>query len=1108
MAAVPRPWWGVDVWQDAQLYVFVWLTDWLLLERVLLTHLFVILSLYTDSGGCQPTENEGFIIKPQPISPSVKIGREAYLHCGVSDNTSVEIHWTKDGERIQNSVRRRMEGSNLRIIRVDPELDSGEFQCVATNTTSGMTLSSDAVMINMLWLGEAQVKLYHPSNPIAGSDLSLTCDVDGNPEPRHAEWFHNGVRMHRGAQVSFRHFKMTLANVTARNNGVYSCKASNDVALVWSSTHFVLELKAPHVPSIRVRPRDTQVAEGSQATFDCVFDDAAIVEWYAHNQDVPLTNGSRTVIWPNNSLTLNDVAKNDEGMFKCVGIPMHKGVPQQVFAARMGVAWIGNFEPEVSIEPQLDDLMYVVALGSQARLLCLPPEGTPSPKWYWTFPNGSVVADTGRTRVNVESELQIDHVKLQDAGNYSCHAENIAAKRTLTVQLVVTTPPEVHDHISSKLQLHEGTSHVLKCSFRASAWPLTSVTWTNVDSPMVSLDFDPEKGALILKNITMRDAGRYLCSVSSKGFPTVVSKPVVVEVIERLKFYPVPMNTNLEFKSIGRIPCRSRGAQRAIVRWVKINPEDEQRSVPLPTNLRQENNVLIFEPVTYDDGGQYRCVASTATESINVTITVTVGVSPRFTVFPNSTEVLEGHPVWLNCQAEGDPEPHIHWDRNSRANSLSHETPRIQILHNGTLFIQEAYMRDTGQYGCTAGNRGGFNRTEVSLVVASSKDFVPSYNLSGDSGDGTISKTIGITLGAAGVYMILVLSLMLYCRVRRARRKAALLGSRPKGNSSDEENRLDGAVGSGELQSNKLLPSAGSSESGSVTSKNSKLSVERLHFPRKDLSTIMLLGRGDFGDVYLAKAAGIAEETVMVKSLHSQEEATKMEFRRQAEMFTNLNHQGICRVVGMCAETEPLLVMYDYTDWGDLKRFLAATRKDAPTSQGSHPPPLTSAQCMGVCHQVALAMEYLSNHRFVHKDLATRNCLVTSKLDVKISSPSLSKDTYSAEYFHYRDQLVPLKWAPAEAVIEDQWSSKSDVYAYAVFCWEVFTQAQMPHEDISNPDFLYRLEVHEIQWEPPAKCPPAMQDLMRSCWRILVTDRPSFSEISSQVGQIFVDTNV
>lgn len=129
----------------------------------------------------------------------------------------------------------------------------------------------------------------------------------------------------------------------------------------------------------------------------------------------------------------------------------------------------------------------------------------------------------------------------------------------------------------------------------------------------------------------------------------------------------------------------------------------------------------------------------------------------------------------------------------------------------------------------------------------------------------------------------------------------------------------------------------------------------------------------------------------MVKSLHSSEEATQTEFRRQAEMYSKLNHQGICKVVGMCAETEPLLVMYEYTDWGDLKQFLLATQKDSPAPQGNRPPALTTAQCMGICHQVALAMDYLSNHRFVHKDLATRNCLVTSKLDIKISSPSLSK---------------------------------------------------------------------------------------------------------------------
>lgn len=92
------------------------------------------------------------------------------------------------------------------------------------------------------------------------------------------------------------------------------------------------------MPSLKQRPSDLVVAEGRDATFDCVFDGAAIVEWYAHGHDNPLQNSSRTTIWSNGSLTIQSVAKKDEGMFQCVAIPKHKGVPQQVFAARLSVA--------------------------------------------------------------------------------------------------------------------------------------------------------------------------------------------------------------------------------------------------------------------------------------------------------------------------------------------------------------------------------------------------------------------------------------------------------------------------------------------------------------------------------------------------------------------------------------------------------------------------------------------------------------------------------------------------------------------------------------------------------------------------------------------------
>lgn len=44
-------------------------------------------------------------------------------------------------------------------------------------------------------------------------------------------------------------------------------------------------------------------------------------------------------------------------------------------------------------------------------------------------------------------------------------------------------------------------------------------------------------------------------------------------------------------------------------------------------------------------------------------------------------------------------------------------------------------------------------------------------------------------------------------------------------------------------------------------------------------------------------------------------------------------------------------------------------------------------------------MTYLSTQRFVHRDLACRNCLVGSELVVKIADFGMSRDVYTCDYY-------------------------------------------------------------------------------------------------------------
>jgi serine/threonine protein kinase len=44
-------------------------------------------------------------------------------------------------------------------------------------------------------------------------------------------------------------------------------------------------------------------------------------------------------------------------------------------------------------------------------------------------------------------------------------------------------------------------------------------------------------------------------------------------------------------------------------------------------------------------------------------------------------------------------------------------------------------------------------------------------------------------------------------------------------------------------------------------------------------------------------------------------------------------------------------------------------------------------------------MQYLAGQRFVHRDLACRNCLVGAGLTVKIADFGMSRDVYTCDYY-------------------------------------------------------------------------------------------------------------
>ncbi|KAL4704683.1 hypothetical protein ACJJTC_016627 [Scirpophaga incertulas] len=202
---------------------------------------------------------------------------------------------------------------------------------------------------------------------------------------------------------------------------------------------------------------------------------------------------------------------------------------------------------------------------------------------------------------------------------------------------------------------------------------------------------------------------------------------------------------------------------------------------------------------------------------------------------------------------------------------------------------------------------------------------------------------------------------------------------------------------------------------------------------------------------------------------------------------------------------------------GDLKNFLIATRTEqeneeyksrvgkiqvATKCSGRSAKELAAAHRALLAARLAHAAQRLAAARHTHRDIAARNCVITSSLTLKLSFPALSRGPDSQEYFKHHDQVIPLRWLPAEAVLEGEYSTKSDVYMFAVTVWEIYTKAELPFCKLNDNSVLERLKAGTLEWPVPASMPDSLATLLKRCWSKSPADRPQFSEICEELTTI------
>ncbi|KAL4218919.1 Hemicentin-1 [Mactra antiquata] len=643
-------------------------------------------------------------------------GRTAVLFCPVDANPPPEIRWYKahnipgqerelQAVQLDNRVQMIKGGEQLKILN-STESDTGGYVCSATNRAGTDTLDINLEVHVPPSIDESNVVYFR--KVIENRTIIIECPVSGIPTPT-VNWLINGqsLRLREGLQFTHNTYHLELDSAQVSDSAIYSCVASNAAGTL--RKNFNLEVQVP--PRVDTTGLETELGVIQNQSIVIYCPVKAIPEpsviWF--KDQVPLFD------WPYPRYSLSNNGKNfeitnaqpeDVGTYLCQATNPAGQVKQE-------------FNMSVYEPPEISGSQFVqevsVTEGSSVMLECIA-SGTPTPQLAWIKDGITIeIAETPHLRIQKDGRLlQITSSQVKDGGRYVCHAENRAGISERMFDLTVNVPASIDLPYTEK-NVWVIMNEPLRLECPVSGSPQPFIQWqrqgqfiSQYGSPGVRLLDNGQ--TLYVPTSQLLDLGEYICFVENvagnntlKYFVNIYVPPTIDEgpTLEQ-----AVVNTG------ATLLCESLGLPDPVVTWTKDGKDFPTTGLQHRMRL---SGTLEFTSVRLEDAGVYRCLATNDAGNASREIKLDVQVPPRMIGRqPLFLFAREGEGIVLPCEVKGSPAPTIVWRKET---TVVTGKPGVEIISNGSLYLQQPQKSDAGIYVCIARNSAGTAIGQIRLRV-------------------------------------------------------------------------------------------------------------------------------------------------------------------------------------------------------------------------------------------------------------------------------------------------------------------------------------------------------------------------------------------------------